>query len=206
MRPWVSVWGDALDAVHAGFILHHAVHAVLAGGKLEHDLLEAAGRAGSLVGDLQLPAPALGEVLVHPEQVAGEDGRLVTTGAATDFHHRVLGVVRIGRDEEELDVLLHLGELGLDLRDLVAGHLPQVLVLLVHEDILRLRELVQHAFVFEAGLDNRLQLLVVLVQLHELLHVGDDGRVGERLFQLPVFVLKAQHLLQQCVLCHGNSF
>ncbi len=77
-------------------------------------------------------------MLVHAEQVAGEDRRLVAAGTATDFHHGVLGVVRIGRDEEELDVLLHVGKLGLDFVHFLTRHLPEVLVLLVHEDILRL--------------------------------------------------------------------
>ena len=59
--------GNALDAMHAGLIFHDAVNAVLAAGELEHNLLVAAGSAGSLVRDFQFPATALGVMLIHAE-------------------------------------------------------------------------------------------------------------------------------------------
>ena len=198
--------GHTLDAVHAGLVFHDAVHAVGAAGELEHNLLVTTGGAGGLVGDFQFPAAALGEVLVHAEQVAGKDGGFVAAGAAADFHHGILAVVGVGRNEEELDLLLHFGELGLNIGHFFAGHLLEVLVLFVHEDVLGLRQLVHQAFVFQPGGDDGLQLLVILVQLHELLHIGDNLRVGQLGFQLLVLVLKAQHFIQQCVLCHSNLF
>ena len=43
--------------------------------------------------------------LVHAQQIAGEERRLVTTGAGADLHDRVAQVIRVLRDERALDGL-----------------------------------------------------------------------------------------------------
>ena len=141
-------------------------------------------------------------MLVHAEEVSGKDCGLVAAGAAADFHHGVLAVIRICRDKEELDVLLYLREFGLYLRHFLTGHVLEVLVLLVHEYVFGLGKLVHQPLVLKAGGNDGLQLLVVLIQLHELFHVRDYFRVCKLLFQFLVFVLKAKHLLQEGILCH----
>ena len=195
LTPWPPGLRHALHAVHAGLVFHHAIDAVVA-GELEDDLFEAAGGAGSLVGDLELPAAALREMLVHAEEVAGEDRRLVAAGAAADLDHRVLAVVGIGRDEQETDLLLHLRNLGLDLGDLHAGHLPEFLVLLIDEDVLGGREVVHHFLVFLAGPDDRLQLLVILVELDIFLHVRHRLGAGELLLQGGELALQGQDFVE----------
>ena len=50
----------------------------------------------------------LGKALVHAEEVARKDGRLVTACATPDLHDGVLGVIRIRGDEQYLDLLFEL--------------------------------------------------------------------------------------------------
>ena len=91
----------ALHAVHAALVLQPAVD-VLAGDDRD-DFLEAAGAAVVDRQHLDLPAVALGEAGVHPEEIRGEERRLVAAGAGADFQDDVLGVVGILRDEQDLD-------------------------------------------------------------------------------------------------------
>ena len=187
--------GHPLDAVYTALVFHNAVNSVVS-AELEDNLLVAAGGAGSLVCDFQLPASLLCELGIHPEQVAGKDCSLVAAGAAADFYHCVLGVVRIGRDEHKPDVLLHLRELGLNLVYLVTGHLTQLVVLLVEHYIFCGCKVIQHLLVLVAGLDDRLQLFVVLVQLDKLLHIRYHGGIGQLLLQGIELILKAEDFIK----------
>ena len=192
-----------LHAVHAALVLHSAVHSVGTGRKLEHYLLVAARGAEALVGYLQLPALDFGIVLIHAEEVAGKDRRLVAAGTAADFHDGVLAVVGIGRDEQKFDVLLHVGQFAFDFGNLLAGHVLEVGIALVHEHVLRRGQVIHGLLVLKTGLDDRFQLLVVLVKLHVALHVAHYLGAGQLFLQGRELVLQRQHLFQQCVLaCH----
>ncbi len=153
--------GNTLDAVHAGLILHHSVNAFAA--ELEDYLLVAAGRAGGLVGDLKPPAAGLCKMLIHTEQVAGKDGRLVASGTAADFHDGVLAVVGVGRNEEKLDLLLQGRHLRLQLGNLFTGHLAQLVVFLVQKYVLGRLKVVQQFLVLMPLGNNRFELLVIFV-------------------------------------------
>ena len=135
-------------------------------------------------------------MLIHPEKVSGEDCGFVAACAAADFHDGVLAVVRIRRDQEELDVRFHIRDLRLELGDLFAGHLAEVLILLVQEDVLRRCEVVQSLLVLQTGLNNGLQLLVILVQLDELFHVRHRFRTRELLLQGCEFLLEGEYLFK----------
>ena len=187
--------GHSLDAVHAGFIFHHPVDSVAA-GQLEDYLLEAAGSAGRLVGHLDLPAAGFGVMLVHAEEVAREDRRLVAAGAAAYLDYGVLAVVGVGGDQQQLDLLLLGGHTGLDLGDLGPCHLPELIVLLVDEYVLGRSEVADHLLIFPAGLDDRLQLLVVLVQLHVALHVRHHLGARQLVLKLLELVLQRKHLVK----------
>ncbi len=143
-------------------------------------------------------------MLIHAEEVSGKDCGFVAAGAAADFHHGVLAVVRVCGNEEELYLLLHFREFGLNLGNFVAGHFLEVLVFFIHEDVLGLRKFVHQPLVLKAGGNDGLKLLVVLVELDKFLHVGNNLRACQLLFQLLVFVLKAQDFFQQRVLCHSD--
>ena len=89
-------------------------------------LFEAASLAGAGVKHGHLPLLGLEEALVHLEQVAGKDCCLVATGGGADLDNGVLLIVGVAGDEHELDVLLQLGQLGLDGGDLLLGELLHV--------------------------------------------------------------------------------
>ncbi len=103
--------GHALHAMDARLVLEHAVDALA--GHFHHDLLEAARTAFAGAVDLVPPAPLLDELHVHAQQVAGKNRRFVAARAAADFDDGVLAVLRVGRDEQQLDLLLQTGEFGL---------------------------------------------------------------------------------------------
>jgi hypothetical protein len=70
------------------------------------DLLVAAVLAGTLADDLDFVALSLCVACVYPEQVAGEDRRLVAAGAAADLDEDVALVVRVGRQRRHLELAL----------------------------------------------------------------------------------------------------
>ena len=190
--------------MHSGLILHSPVNPVSIGRQLEHNLLVASRSTRSLVRNLKFPALALGIFRIHPEQVTCENRRLVTTSTSTDLHHRILTVIRIGRNQQQLDILLHFRNLRLYLGNLLTSHLAQILILLIGHDILGRSKLLHHLLVLETRLDNRLKLLVILVQLHKLLHVRHHCRIRQLSLESLVFILKAKHLLKQrIIICHN---
>ncbi len=54
----------------------------------------------------------LGEALVHPVEVRGEERGFVSTGARADFHDRIAFVMGVARDEERMELLGDLGNFG----------------------------------------------------------------------------------------------
>ncbi len=176
--------GDALDAVNAGLVLHDRVD--LVAGHLELNGLEATGLGRAAGQDLDLPALGRGKALVHLKEVAGKDGSLVAARGTADLDDGVLVVVGVGRDQQDLDVVLEGGELLLVCRD----------VLLQHGLLVCIRGFAQHLFggvdVVEgakvlAGLLDKLGLACVLFgQAGVLFGVGRHGRVHELCFKLLV--------------------
>ena len=164
---------------------------------LADNLLEAACSAFGLAGNLHLPSLGLDVLAVHAEEVAGKDGRLVSSGTATYLKYGVLLVLRVGRDEQQLYVLLHLRQFRFYLGYLVLGHLPEIFVLLVGNDVLGHFQLLYHHLVFLPRLDHGSKLLVLLVQLHIFLHIRNHIRIGKLCLERVVFFLKAKHLRQQ---------
>src|SRR5438270_862386 len=96
--------GNPLYTVSAGFEFEPSVDAG-AGDAGDH-LLEATHVAGALRDELDLPAIALGEARVHPEQVAGEQRRFVAAGAGAYLEEDIALIVRILGQERTLQLLL----------------------------------------------------------------------------------------------------
>ena len=82
------------------------------------------GRAGR--DELDLPALGLGIALVHPEQVAGEQGGLVAAGAGADLEHRRPLVGGVAGQQLERQRALGLGQPRLQVGKLLAGHLADL--------------------------------------------------------------------------------
>ena len=119
-------FGDALDAVDAGLVLHAPVGVLAADA--ERDLAVAAGAGLGGVEHLQPPALALGVALVHAEQVGGEQRGLVAAGAAADLDDRVLLVGGVARQEGDLQLLLEPREQRREPLLLLAPELALLLV------------------------------------------------------------------------------
>ncbi len=94
--------GHALHAMPARFELEFRVRA------LPHDADDhfpvAAQLARQLGHDFRLPAVALGVTDVHPQQVAGEQRRLVAAGARAYFQEHVAIVVGVAGQQRRLQV------------------------------------------------------------------------------------------------------
>ena len=193
---------DALYAVHARLVLERAVDVL--SRDLHDDLLVSARGALRGRGDLVAPPLRLDVLGVHAQQVAGEECGLVAARAAADLDDGVLRILRILRDEQQLDLLLHACEFGFEFRDHLAGHFAHLLVLVVGQRVLRLGEVGQRRAVALRGLDDRFELLVLLRQGDELLDVGDHFGVGELLPRLLVFEFQAVQPVENGIVCHKN--
>ena len=96
--------GYALDAMHAGFEFQFGEGAAAA--DFGDDFLEAAHRAFARGDDFDFPALIGGVTLIHAEQIAGEQGRLVAAGAGADFENDVALVHRVLGQKREPQLLL----------------------------------------------------------------------------------------------------
>ena len=190
--------GHALDAVHAGLELHDRVHMIAL--HLELDLLEAAGLRRRGVHGLGLPALGRGEALVHLVEVAGKNGGLVAAGRRADLHDDVLLVGRVGRDEHELDVLLQLGQLGLDGGDLLLGELLHVGV---GEHLLSRLQVVHGGDVLGRLLGERTLGGVFLGEPVVLLLIGEHCRIAHLGLQLVISLDDLLELLFHISFLHG---
>jgi hypothetical protein len=128
--------GDPLHAVHPTLELEHRPGRLprlrrALGLDRQPGLLVAAEVGLRGVDDLRPPAALLGVAQVHPQQVAGEEGRLLAPLPRLDLEDRVAVVVGVARHEQAAQVLLRVGGGGLQagqLRDeglVLEGQLPR---------------------------------------------------------------------------------
>lgn len=96
----------ALHAMAAGFKFEPAVDAVAA--DLGDHLFKAAVFTFVGAEDLHLPAARFRVTGVHAEQIAGKQRRFVAAGPGAYFHEGVTLVIRIFRQEQDLQLLLQL--------------------------------------------------------------------------------------------------
>ena len=106
-------FGDALDAVNAGFIFHAFVDfRTISVAYFKNDFFETtqAGFIGMKEGCC--PSDVLGVARVHAEEASGKERRLVSARARADFHDDVAGVSRVFWKEESLESGFFKGFLG----------------------------------------------------------------------------------------------
>ena len=124
----------------------------------------------------------LGVAEVHPQQVAGEERRLVAALARLDLEDDVAVVVGVARHEHPAQVLLGRGEPGLERGHLLGERL------VVGGQLAGGREVVTGRRPLTGGRDGRRQGGIPLVQrAHEVL-VAVHGGVGELQLELGVLV------------------
>jgi hypothetical protein len=185
IRPLRLRRRDALDAVDAAFELQPAEDAVAGDGG--DDFLVAPGVALGRRVQLDPPAARRGVARIHAEQVAGEDGGLVSAGAGADFQHGRGVLVGVARGQQQGDVALHVRQAGVQGVQLVGGHGGHFGILGHHRQV---HDLGPHLCQRRDGVGDRLHLGVFLRQAHDLLTVG--GRAHARLHLMEA----VEHLIE----------
>ena len=95
-------------------------------------------------------------------------------------------------------------DLRFQFRDLPACHFAHLLVLVVGQDVFGFGQVGDGRAVAFRGFDDRFQLPVFLVELDELLDVGDHFGIGEFLADLFVFELQTVQSGEYGIVCHIN--
>ena len=177
--------------MHARLVLHNAVHALAIDG--EDNFFVTAHRTFGHRDDLDFPSLAVAEVLVHTEQVAGEDAGLVAARAGANLHLGVLAVLGVLRQQQQANLLFQLlFFLGKRIQ-FHLGHIAELLVLLVGEDILGIGDVADDILIVLVGIHYGLQVFVVLAHLDELLHIVHRVGLGDILANLqPALVYNLQ--------------
>jgi hypothetical protein len=162
------------------------------------DFLDAAAAARlGAVDDLDAPAAALGVPDVHPEELLGEERRLVAAGSGADLQDDVLVVVGVLGKEEDADLLFERLDLpfqavGFDLRHF-AQLVPSGKGL---EHLAGAGELVLHLAQLPDLLDDRGDLPHGAVDLRRLLVIGGDVGAAQTLLERRVAPLDFGELLE----------
>ena len=125
---------------------------------------------------------------------------------AADLEDGVFAVLGIGRNQEYPYLFFHGGKSLFERGRLFLGHLAQILVLLVEEYVLGVGKVANHPAVAVAGLYDRFEFLVILVQLDVFLHVGDYLRVAELRSDAVVLGLETVQFFEQIVFCHLSEY
>ena len=156
---------NALHAVDAALVLEAGVGAVALDDR--RDRLDAADAGVVPVDDLDLPAPPLGVPLVHPEELGREEGRLVAARAGPDLEEDVTRVVRVLREEEDLQLFLGGGEPLGQRGPLGRRHLVELVAR-------------------RQGLGQLARAVELALELAVLLHLSDDRlELGQGLLGIP---------------------
>ena len=180
--------GDALDAMRSGLELEARVHVFP--GDAGDDFLVAAVFTGALAHHLHVPAVVGGVIVVHAEQVAGEDRRLIAAGGGADFEKDVAVVVRVFRQQQRLDIGFKFFDKPPRLRDFLLRHLADGRIFVLEHGLRGFQLLVGRA-VIAVQLHHRIDFGVFLRQLAELVLLADDFRVGEQPFNFLKALRKA---------------
>ena len=191
MRPLASVVGTRCTRCTPLSVLEPAVHALALDER--RDFLRAAHARVAQVQDLEAPTLALAVAGVHPEEVGGEQRGFVAAGARPDFKHDVLDVVRILRNEKDLQLGQERVAPDVERLQLLVGELAHVGVL---DELFGRGDLRGDVLVLAKLLDERLHLRQLFGVRTELHRVGLDGRVGHLRHQLFVTRFCSGQLVQ----------
>ena len=122
--------------------------------------------------------------------------------AAAEVEDGVFRMLRVLGYQQEFDLLFEGFDLRFQFRDLPACHFAHLLVLVVGQDVFGFGQVGDGRAVAFRGFDDRFQLPVFLVELDELLDVGDHFGIGEFLADLFVFELQTVQSGEYGIVCH----
>ncbi len=112
---------NALYAMPAGLKLKTPVDALAA--DFGDDFFITAMLAFAGAHDLHTPAARFSVTAVHTEEIACEQRGFIAAGARTHFHERVTFIVRIFRQQQQLELLLQRFAFSLRFQQLVLRHI-----------------------------------------------------------------------------------
>src|SRR6185437_16704017 len=133
--------------------------------------------AGAFFEDGELPALKIGIALIHAQEVASEQRRLVAAGAGPDFEDCVLLVRLVAGEQQDADRMLHLVEFFLDLGDLGFSHLGHFAVWRGRQFLSR-AEISEELLIGEDRPDDRLEFRIFLGEAHERIACRTGGELG----------------------------
>ena len=161
----------ALHPMHAGFELEPREHALA--GDVGDDLLVAAGRGFARRKDVDLPAMLVGVALIHAEEIAGEERRLLAAGAGAHLEDRALLVGGILGQQLHLELVLELLDLLVEGTDLFFGERRHVLFRgRIVDQLLQALALAKSRAERVDGGDNRIELGELPREAHIAFLVG----------------------------------
>ncbi len=174
--------GHPLDSMNASFIFEPRVRALAM--NQGNDLLEAPRRAERCGHHLDAPPPTLGIPAIGPEQVGCEQRRLFSARARSYFKKRVLLIVGVLGQEQQIEHLLQLFLLGFQARQVLTRQGYQLVILFFLKHRLQFFDLIERIGQGAVGLHDLGKLGLFLRELFELLGVGHDLRPRKLLVQV----------------------
>ena len=179
--------------MRSGLVLHPRPDPVAR--QHERDLVEPAPLRHVGPEDLELPPHSRCEPLVHLEQVAGEQIRLLATLGTADLDDDVAVVVRVLRQQQQL-------ELGLEPLDVRGGGVgfgaSEVAIVAgrVGQHLLRQLEVVGAGAKLAGARDDRVELLVTLRERGVLGLIGEHVGVSKARLDVGELPLETGEALQ----------
>ena len=161
-RPWRLGHRHPLHAVGATLVLQPRPHAVALHEEGDVAVAPEIGRLATQ--DLELPAPLGCVPAVHLEQVAGEEVGLLAPLGASDLDDHVAALVGVLRQQQQLDLLVEAGDVGLGRVDLATQQLT-VVGIGVSVHLLGRRQVVAGLTELAGARHDRVELLVALGHL-----------------------------------------
>src|SRR6266851_5425124 len=169
--------GNALDAVHAAFVLQLGINFVALNGG--DDFFHSALRRRRAFEDFDFPALRFGVAGIHAEEIAGKKSGFVAAGARANFDDNALFVVGIFREQQELELALDGFLARGELLFFVVGELLHLLVVSFEVQLVRAGEVFVDLLVLAMLGDDFLKLGVLLGDFLEARRIGDKLLRGE---------------------------
>ena len=181
----------ALHAVHAAFKPETRKSVRAADDKI--DLADTAELGLAAVDDLHREALPFGVHGVHAEKIGGEKRALLTADAAADLYDDVFPVVRVLRQQEDLQLLRRAFHAGARFAERFAR---KVFHFGVGEKLFRALGFLPEGLVARIGLHQRGKLCLLAAERRGLLRVRPDFALREHVFDLRVFLRETFQLFE----------
>ena len=130
------------------------------------------------IGNIYFPTFCFTVFCVHSEKVARKNGRFVTTGSATNFYYCIFIIFRIGRNQQQLDILFHFRNFRFYFINFCFGHFPHFGIGFRIHKLFSFFQMRQRSPVFLLCFHDAFQFAILFVEFHVTFHVTDYGRVG----------------------------